>query len=61
MCGIVGWINLKQNLTEQRPVIEKMSETLFYRGPMNPATILVKTNTLSPAPSNPMPTPAGSI
>ena len=33
MCGIVGWINVKQDLTEQRQVIEKMSETLFNRGP----------------------------
>ncbi len=33
MCGIVGWINLKQNLSEQKQVIEKMSKTLRNRGP----------------------------
>ena len=33
MCGIVGWINLKENINGQQKIIKKMSETLNYRGP----------------------------
>ncbi|NLK98869.1 MAG: asparagine synthase (glutamine-hydrolyzing) [Epulopiscium sp.] len=33
MCGIAGWIDFTQNLTERKPVIDKMSETLIRRGP----------------------------
>lgn len=33
MCGIAGWINLKRDLTEDREIIEKMTDTLKKRGP----------------------------
>jgi asparagine synthase (glutamine-hydrolysing) len=33
MCGIAGWIDWQVDLTQQRPVIEAMSETLAPRGP----------------------------
>lgn len=33
MCGITGWIDWKKNLTEQNHILEKMTETLKYRGP----------------------------
>lgn len=33
MCGIVGWINLQGNISDNREIIEQMSETLHYRGP----------------------------
>ncbi len=33
MCGIVGWINRKEDLTPYRQVFENMSETLNNRGP----------------------------
>lgn len=33
MCGIVGWINTKEDLTGYKRVIEKMSKTLENRGP----------------------------
>mgnify|MGYP001259607796 FL=1 len=35
MCGIVGWIDWKQDLTGQRPVLEAMTNTLACRGPDN--------------------------
>ena len=33
MCGIAGWIDNKVDLTNQLPVVERMSEKLAYRGP----------------------------
>ena len=33
MCGITGWIDLKNDLTSQYPALEKMSATLQRRGP----------------------------
>lgn len=33
MCGIVGWVNWKQNLTVQKDVIVSMNRTLIPRGP----------------------------
>jgi asparagine synthase (glutamine-hydrolysing) len=33
MCGIAGWINLKEDIGTMGPVLEKMSETLKNRGP----------------------------
>ncbi len=33
MCGIVGWVNIKENLADYKTVIENMSETLKNRGP----------------------------
>ncbi|KPU42731.1 asparagine synthetase [glutamine-hydrolyzing] 3 [Oxobacter pfennigii] len=33
MCGIAGWINLKENLTGYKETIEKMTLTLGKRGP----------------------------
>ncbi|TYQ15297.1 UNVERIFIED_CONTAM: asparagine synthase (glutamine-hydrolysing) [Acetivibrio alkalicellulosi] len=33
MCGIAGWINLKENLSEKRNLLESMIEALTYRGP----------------------------
>ncbi|MCX7841789.1 MAG: asparagine synthase (glutamine-hydrolyzing) [Clostridia bacterium] len=33
MCGIAGWINLKEDLSQQYGVVEKMSEKLAPRGP----------------------------
>lgn len=33
MCGIAGWIDYRQNLTERKSIIDKMSETLIRRGP----------------------------
>ncbi len=33
MCGIVGWIDWKENLTSQGPLIERIADTLCHRGP----------------------------
>jgi asparagine synthase (glutamine-hydrolysing) len=33
MCGIAGWIDWEQDLTQSRPILEKMTETLTPRGP----------------------------
>ena len=33
MCGIAGWINLKQDISSQREILLSMSETLKNRGP----------------------------
>lgn len=33
MCGIAGWIDLKENLSTQQKIVEAMAETLTYRGP----------------------------
>lgn len=33
MCGITGWINLKENIAKNRHIVVKMSETLAPRGP----------------------------
>ncbi|OPJ55292.1 asparagine synthase (glutamine-hydrolyzing) [Alkalithermobacter paradoxus] len=33
MCGLVGWVNIKENISEKVKVIENMTETLSKRGP----------------------------
>lgn len=33
MCGITGWIDWRQDLTEQKVILEAMTETLKFRGP----------------------------
>ncbi|MBE3588696.1 MAG: asparagine synthase (glutamine-hydrolyzing) [Thermoanaerobacteraceae bacterium] len=33
MCGITGWVDWNRDLTQQRPVLEKMCATLARRGP----------------------------
>ncbi|MBM7615635.1 asparagine synthase (glutamine-hydrolyzing) [Alkaliphilus hydrothermalis] len=33
MCGIVGWVNLKEDLSEKRKIMEEMTNTLVNRGP----------------------------
>lgn len=33
MCGIAGWIDLKEDISTQHRIIERMTETLKYRGP----------------------------
>ncbi len=33
MCGISGWIDLKEDLTDKAPLVEKMSAALMHRGP----------------------------
>ncbi len=33
MCGITGWINFNENISEQRKAIERMTDTLAARGP----------------------------
>ncbi|NLU52405.1 MAG: asparagine synthase (glutamine-hydrolyzing) [Clostridiaceae bacterium] len=33
MCGIAGWINLKENISSNIHILERMSETLKNRGP----------------------------
>lgn len=33
MCGIVGWIDWEQDLTQSGPILKKMTETLTPRGP----------------------------
>nr|WP_318540577.1 asparagine synthase (glutamine-hydrolyzing) [Terribacillus saccharophilus] len=33
MCGITGWVNFKRNLEQEKPVIQKMAQTLSKRGP----------------------------
>jgi asparagine synthase (glutamine-hydrolysing) len=33
MCGIAGWVSYNRDLTEQRDVIAKMTETMARRGP----------------------------
>ena len=33
MCGITGWIDWEQDLTGSKPILEKMTETLAFRGP----------------------------
>jgi len=33
MCGISGWINLERDLSPERNIVEKMTETLIPRGP----------------------------
>lgn len=33
MCGIAGWINLKHDISDQKGILFKMSETLKNRGP----------------------------
>lgn len=33
MCGITGWIDLKEDLSGQHRIIERMTETLKFRGP----------------------------
>ncbi|SHF33115.1 asparagine synthase (glutamine-hydrolysing) [Caldanaerobius fijiensis DSM 17918] len=33
MCGIAGWVDYEQNLSDKRTILEKMGETLANRGP----------------------------
>lgn len=33
MCGITGWIDLNRDISHHTSLVEKMSETLAYRGP----------------------------
>lgn len=33
MCGITGWIDWEEDLTQKRPILEKMMERLAARGP----------------------------
>ncbi|MFC3890658.1 asparagine synthase (glutamine-hydrolyzing) [Lentzea rhizosphaerae] len=33
MCGIAGWVDWERDLTDERPVLEAMTETLVPRGP----------------------------
>ncbi|HEU5226644.1 MAG TPA: asparagine synthase (glutamine-hydrolyzing), partial [Ktedonobacteraceae bacterium] len=33
MCGIAGWIDWDEDLSHQRPMIERMARTMCYRGP----------------------------
>ncbi|MBH8605852.1 asparagine synthase (glutamine-hydrolyzing) [Thermoactinomyces sp. CICC 10522] len=33
MCGIAGWIDWEQDLRAKEEIIEKMTETLYWRGP----------------------------
>lgn len=33
MCGITGWIDYKQDMSNEKEVVEKMAETLSKRGP----------------------------
>ncbi|WP_018130426.1 asparagine synthase (glutamine-hydrolyzing) [Effusibacillus pohliae] len=33
MCGITGWIDWRQDLRGQKPILESMTETLRFRGP----------------------------
>lgn len=33
MCGIAGWIDFKNDISSQAPILDKMSETLKFRGP----------------------------
>ncbi|MCR3922124.1 MAG: asparagine synthase (glutamine-hydrolyzing) [Firmicutes bacterium] len=33
MCGIAGWVDQRRNLTEQRDVLERMTNALTHRGP----------------------------
>lgn len=40
MCGIVGWVNLKENLTTKSNIIEKMKNTLSERGPDDSGTCI---------------------
>ncbi|MGF9824503.1 asparagine synthetase B, partial [Brevibacillus agri] len=33
MCGIVGWIDWEKDLSQERPVLQKMTRCLTDRGP----------------------------
>ncbi len=33
MCGIVGWVNCKENIKDYTNIVENMRETLSFRGP----------------------------
>lgn len=35
MCGIAGWVNIKENIIENKKIIEEMTNTLIKRGPDN--------------------------
>jgi asparagine synthase (glutamine-hydrolysing) len=39
MCGIAGWIDLKEDLTDKYPLVEAMSATLAKRGPDSSGTL----------------------
>ena len=38
MCGITGWIDWQQNLTQQRTVLDRMTAALTHRGPDDSGT-----------------------
>ncbi|QBD79726.1 asparagine synthase (glutamine-hydrolyzing) [Ktedonosporobacter rubrisoli] len=33
MCGIAGWVDWEQDLTQQGPIVQHMADTLCHRGP----------------------------
>lgn len=33
MCGIAGWIDWTRNLSEQQPILKKMTDRIIHRGP----------------------------
>ena len=33
MCGIAGWIDWVEDLTQRKPILERMTQTLAARGP----------------------------
>ena len=33
MCGIVGFVNYKENISNQKEILNKMTQTLSNRGP----------------------------
>ncbi|OEF99747.1 asparagine synthase (glutamine-hydrolyzing) [Vulcanibacillus modesticaldus] len=42
MCGIAGWIDWDQDLTQKKEIIEKMGSTLHHRGPDNQGSWVTK-------------------
>ncbi|GLZ41379.1 asparagine synthase (glutamine-hydrolyzing) [Actinokineospora sp. NBRC 105648] len=42
MCGIVGWVGFDQDLTQARPVLAAMTETMACRGPDDSGTWLAR-------------------
>jgi asparagine synthase (glutamine-hydrolysing) len=33
MCGIAGWVNWRENLSEQKEILKKMTDSIIHRGP----------------------------
>ncbi|MCR4442486.1 MAG: asparagine synthase (glutamine-hydrolyzing) [Peptococcaceae bacterium] len=42
MCGITGWVDWEKDLTHEKPIIEKMMNTLTMRGPDDSGTWISK-------------------